>query len=198
MPGKKKMKGSGKNGCNIPPSATAYTGPILPKDMGEANDCYVIALRLCNTVASNASGLITTVFDWSAQAQAAQNWTNLAAVFAEYRILGMQVTLFPVNPLNVAATQFPIFTVIDRDTASPLTSLQDAASRPSCNEHTLMSTIKREVKMNSVEEAQWCDVSTTLGNAQKAYIKLYGSGLANSTTYYQYLNTVLVQFRGLK
>ncbi len=189
---------SGNDYRELSPNATRYTGPIETPSMREQLDCHTFPLRLTNTIASSAGGIINTVFDSASQATSSNAWTELAALFEEYRVLAFRVHLMPINKYSTAATNFPIFSVIDRKSTTPIASLNEAASSASSREHVINANITREARMDDVNEAGWTLTSTTPSASNVMYVKLYGSGLAASTNYYQYLNTIVVQFRGLR
>lgn len=189
---------SGGNYRELAPNATRYVGPIDTPSMKEQLDCHTFALRLTNTIASSAGGVINTVFNPGSQATSSNPWTELSALFEEWRILAYRVHLLPINKYLVAATNFPVLSVIDREDATTIASLNEAASYASSKEHIIGSTITREVRMCDIGEATWTLTSSTPTASSLGYVKLYGSGLAASTNYYQYLNTVVVQFRGFR
>ncbi len=200
--GKKKNKSkasmSGQDYVELPASAASYDGPIDTPSMREQLDLHTFPLRICNVIASSAGGVLATVFDAAAQAGTANAWAELSAIFEEYRILAFRVHLLPINKYATGTTNFPMLSVIDRRNSTALSSLGEAASYASAKEHIIGNTITRVARMEGFDESSWTLTTTTVPAAANMYVKLYGSGLAASTNYYQYLNTVVVQFRGLR
>lgn len=199
MPKKKSAKKSKVRENSIsrqgpPVNALAYNGPVSNQQIKEATDTHCFVIGLTNSIASSGGGVINTVFDSYSQLAASTNWATVQALFSEYRILAFEITLAPVNPFQTGTTYFPIISVTSHDNGDTLTSLNVAASYSSSKQHKPGTMIKRAIRMSDTHEAEWTPVST--GTSGRTYIKLYGSGLAASTTYYQYLNYVLIQCRG--
>ncbi len=178
--------------------SSVYTGPIDTIAFKTACDTHTFVLKLTGTLASSAGGVLNTVFDAYSQVSTTSGWTSLTSLFTEFRILAMKVHALPVNKYQTAATQFPIITTVDRINSTPLSSLTDAASYSSAMEHVTGSTINRVVRMDGLDEGAFATTSAGPTSTSRFFVKFYGSGLANSTTYYQYLNTFVVQFRGMQ
>lgn len=181
-----------------PASSTVYRGPTEPAIVRESNDLHTLVLHVTNSVASSGAGVINTVFDSAINMQSSPNWADCATLFDEYRVLAMHIKLIPINKYVTATTQVALMTVVDRSDSTALTSLSDAISHASCQEHYVGDTIVRVVRMDSVEESIFNDVSSTgaIGPVQRMFVKLYSTGLAASTSYFQYFATYVVQFRG--
>ncbi len=178
--------------------ATKYNGPIDSPSFKEQNDCHIFLLRLNGTLTSSAGGVLATVFDAYSQASSVSQWSQLSAIFTEYRILAMKVHALPINKYSVATTNTPIISIVTRDNNTALTSLTDASSYASSKEHVTNSTIDRTVRMDGIDEAQFVSASAAPASGSRLYVKLYATGLAASTNYHQYLNTIVVQFRGFQ
>lgn len=179
-----------------PPNITVYRGPIDSPSLKESTDCHTFLINYTGTLASSAAGVLNAVIIPSNQCSSSANWASLIGLFSEWRILGFKFNAMPINPYAVAATQFPIFTVIDRSSSAALTSLNDAAAYASSQQHVLNRGFKRTAKMSDVGEADWTYINST--PTEEFYLKMYASGLANSTNYFQYLGSYLVQFKGIK
>ncbi len=177
---------------------SCYTGPIDTLAFREQCDTHTYVLRLAGTIASSAGGVINTVFDSFSQVGATSAWTQLSALYNEFRVLAMKVHMLPVNKYQTASTQFPILSVVDRVGTTALSSLTDAAAYASCMEHVTGSTVTRVVRMDGLDEGVFANTASGPSTSARLYVKLYGSGLAASTNYYQYLNTIVVQMRGLQ
>lgn len=179
------------------PSAIVYNGPVVNSSMKEYLDTHCFLANYSNVIASSAAGVVDTVFDAYSALSNSANFTSLQALFSEYRILGFEVHLSPINPFGASVNNFPIFSIVSRDNTSPLASLQAAASYSSAVQHKYGRDIKRSLTMEDAGEAGWVLTSSSPNQGDRLYIKLYGSGFANSTNYYQYLAYVLVQFKGI-
>lgn len=180
------------------PRSTSYTGPIDTPAFRTACDVHTFVLRLSGGVTSTAGGVIATVFDSWSQAGTTSQWASLTAMFSEVRILAFKLHMIPVNKFSTSVNNIPITSVVTRDTATALTSFQDAAGYVSSQEHGTFSTINRVVRMDDLDEASWIQMSSSPASNNRLYVKLYGSGLAASTNYYQFLNSIVVQFRGFQ
>ncbi len=182
------------------PSALAYTGPLRYPRARVENDVYTMQINVANAVASNGAGLIATVFDSDNQLKASTDWSSFAALYNEYRTLSMEVELTPWNKYNLPTTTqaAPMYTVIDRNDNSALSSLSGTVNYDSVEAHQPSSRVLRAVKMDGPDEAEWISTANTPTSTARMYIKLYGAGNTASTTYYDYLNRLMVQFRGRK
>lgn len=160
---------------------------------GARNENYLFTLRLaydqaCNT---DGSGNIATVF--SAAVAGAQNWTNYAAVFDEYRVLAQKVTFEPFWTVNT--TFAPFASVIDRSDATALTSYGLAERYASHKKKMGKSSWRQSVSMSSPEEAGFS--ATTASTTTFWWIKTYSSGNTASQTIGRYNVEFIVQFRGV-
>jgi hypothetical protein len=179
-------------------NALTYSGPINSMSNKEALDVHCFLVNITNVIASSAGGVINTVITPSSQVTSSGNWASLAALFSEYRVLGYKWEAYPINPYQVGATQFPIFSVIDRSSATALGSLSSAADYSSAKQHILNAKWSRTARMSDAGEAGWINIGGTPSSTNEMYLKLYASGLAASTNYFQYIGYYLVQFRGIK
>ncbi len=196
--GKRSAKSKQKTAAAGPSSSvTKYTGPIRSKGMLTQLDTHCFMMVYANAIASDGSGVLAPALDAYSQASSASNWSSATALFREYRILGMETHFLPINRYNTAVTQFPIISITDRGNSTALTSLADASQFGSSQEHCISDKIVRVIKMDGPDEGQFILTSTFPASSNRLFIKLYGSGLANSTNYFQYISYVLVQFRGI-
>ncbi len=181
-------------------SAISYAGPSrLPKGVaGKVLD--TVQLGLYGSVASSAGGVINTVFNAGSQATSSNDWTSYQNLYQEYRILSMSVQLEPWNKYNQPTTSAlsPVLSITSRDSATALSTLADTATYDTVEIHPPSTQIKRIIQMDGVDEASWTLTSTTPAAAATMYVKLYSSGNVASTTLYDYLTILVVQFRGRK
>ncbi len=193
--GKKKKQ---KNNVNLPPNSVSYNGPTrMPKAMLD-NDVFTEEINNAGTITSAVGGLVNTVFDWYAQASTPSAWTNLAALYSEFRILSMELELVPWNTYNTstATVLTPLYTIVDRTGNSAVGSTIAAVSDTSCQIHLPSKRVRRIIKMNSIGEAQFTATSSPPATADRGYIKLYATGGTASINLYDFVTRIMVQFRG--
>lgn len=187
-----------KKDVNISPTALIYRGPTQMPKAKQEDDTWVTQINIINAVASTAGGVINTVFTPASQIQSSSDWASLAALWNEFRILSVRVQLIPWNKYNLPSTTIaaPVYSVIDRSTTTALASLSSVANYNSAEQHEPSTKIVRVAKMEDVEEAIWTSTSTAPANDTQFHVKLYSAGNSNSTIYYDYFNSYMVQFRG--
>lgn len=192
-------KRSQKGTRETPISSVVYRGPISTPGMKSACDLHTFILVNNGQLISTGGGVIATVFDNNAQAAASPDWTGLIGLFKEWRILATEIRFNPWNQYSKASTvtTAPIYAVIDRTTATPLTSVLDALASTTCRQKSLENPWTITTRMNSVEEAVWTPSGSSLAANAKQYIKLYVSGLTPTTTYGDFITHSVVQFRSL-
>jgi hypothetical protein len=124
-----------------------------------------------------------------------QDWSSMAAIYDEYRTLGMRIEFSPKDQYSKTTTVCrPVYTVVDRDSGGPLSSLNQAVQFESCQLKSLEHSWVREVRMQGdPTEARFL---TTASPAPTYWFKFAGTGLSLTTTYGTVLVTILVQFRG--
>lgn len=198
----KKARRKKTNSSSVKPSDTAlrYNGPTRLPQSVQQNDTVTTQINVAATISSSGSGVIDTVFDSVSQVTSSSDWASWAALYIEFRVLSMDLELYPTNKYNLPTTTgaAALFSVVDRNAAAALASLTSAVNYDSVEGHEPSTKVRRVVKMNSPEEADWIDTGSTPGAASRMYIKLWSSGNSNSTSFYTYLNRILVQFRGRK
>jgi hypothetical protein len=183
----------------VPSSKTVeYLGPLaLPKGMG-SNDNMVTQLNYIGTASASGAGLLNFVLDSYAQASSAADWANLSSQFQEYRILSMKTQCEPWNKYNVPTTTTlaPVYTTTSRQVSTALTSLADVSSNASAQIHSPSARITRSIRMVDVDEGSYTAVSASPANADRMFIKFYSAGNSNSIVMYDYLTTIMIEFRG--
>lgn len=190
--GKKKGKGELPN-----PSANAqtYHGPIVTKAMHNAEDTYPVPLVFTGVVTSTVGGVVDAYYSSDPNSYALSEWTNLVALYGEYRLLGLQVKFYPRDRYSKSATVcMPLVVLVDRDApTSALGSYQTAASHASARIASLEDPWTEVAKMQNAEESQFLAT-----NATQAFfsVKFYADGLSVSTTYGRCFVYLLLQFRG--
>jgi len=198
----KKSKKNGKKGKhweNIPnpsPLANIYNGPIVSKASKEEADLVTTTLNFTGGIASTAGGQIDSFYSSDPSSYALADWTNLVALYHEYRTLGMRVEFFPNNRYSKAATTCtPAIAVVDRGTSGTLGSYQNAMSHASAKKVSWEDPWMMEARMENVEESQFLPTS---GPTALFWIKFYSDGLSVTTTYGRFFVYLLLQMRGRK
>jgi hypothetical protein len=177
-----------------------YRGPSDFKAARGAMETEVAALKFIGTLTATAGGVLATVFDSVSSLSSSPDWASYQNLWQEYRILSYKVEMKPWNKYNQPSTSTltPVSTVEARDSNTALASVSDAAGYDSVELHAPSTDITRVIKMADTGEAQFIIVVNSPAATDRLYIKLYSSGNTASINLYDYLATVLVQFRGRK
>jgi hypothetical protein len=170
---------------------TRFTGPIrLPLTSGQAaispiNTSYFTAINanVSGTFDfSFASGLVTSLPDWS----------NFAATYHEYRVLGFEVIYQPI--VSYTSSYPPWIWASDRATGATLGSYAIGASHESAIIRSPRYACTHSIKLNGVEEAVWTPTSTTFS---WGWIKIFGTGYTSNQNIGLAIVKFLIQFRGV-
>ncbi len=177
---------------NIDPSVTRYLGPSrLPQDAVQ-NRTDVILLRSLLVVSSSAGGVIDQVVDNNPSGY--QDWTSVAALWDDYRVLSLLIEYFPYNRYSKTTTNCkPWYSVFDRDSTGALSSLNAAVQYESCKQVSVEDPWSREIKMSDVTDAGFI---TTASPSATFCMKGYQNGYSASTSYGEFFVSMLVQVRG--
>lgn len=200
---KKQVKGNPVNKANkvnISPTALVYRGPLQMPKAKQEDDTWTTQVNIINTIVSSAGGVIATVFSPASQVQSSSDWVSLAALWNEWRVLSARVELIPWNKYNTPTTTVaaPLYSVIDRQSTTAIGSLATVANYNSAEAHEPSTKVIRVAKMEDLGEAEWQDVGSAAATSSQFNIKLFSSGNTATTTYYDYFNSYMVQFRGRK
>lgn len=197
MPNPQKRKPSKKQkgpGINPPESTVVYNGPLkLP--MGESQRALITSILHFgpSVLTSSGAGAISNVS--SDNPSGCVDWGSFASLWDEYRVLGLTLFFEPYNKYNQPTTTIvgPIFTIIDRDDATALTTEAQMLEFESLKVFNLANRFKRSVRMASIEDASFI---TTMTPVARNWIKIVSTGLTASTNYGKFWADVLIQFRG--
>lgn len=178
------------------PSADAqsYHGPIILKSMKDETELYTVPLKFTGVVSSTAGGVIDSYYSNDPSSFALAEWTSMASLYGEYRVLGMEVRFAPYNRYSkTTVVCTPLLVLIDRElpTAS-LGSYQTAMSHDSCVIRTLEDPWVETARMENAEESQF---RSTASATALFSIKFYSDGLSVSTAYGRSFVVLLIQFR---
>jgi hypothetical protein len=143
-------------------------------------------------------------------ANSVSDYANYAAVFDQYRIVAAEVTLTPRITMANQVSPYPagyMYTVLDYDDATALTSTQAAQNYSSCIVTPVTEAVRRCVKPRIAMAAysgaftsfanvadQWIDAAST-GVIHYGIKCIMDVGTASALTTYDLEQTVVVQFR---
>ncbi len=193
----KKGKHPKKNNHHVAELAATsqvYKGPVILKPMKEEQELYTVPLVFTGLITSTAGGIIDAYYSSDPNSYALTEWTNLIALYGEYRVLGLEVRFYPFNRYSKSTTVCtPLAVLIDREApTSTLGSYQTAASHESSRILSLEDPWKESAKMQNTDESTFLSTSSTV---PKYSIKFYADGLSVSTTYGRVFVNLLIQFR---
>lgn len=180
------------NPFQVNPNVIAYNGPVITKKDKEQIDTYVVVLKLVGNLSSTAGGGIAQTF--SSNPSGAGDWSSLAAVWEEYRVLAMRLRFRPDNRYSKTTTICrPGYVVVDRGTSAALASIQAAANHESAKEVDLEDPWSIEAHMSNSNESSFIAVASPIA---LIWFKLWFDSLTASTEYGIYELSWRVQFRG--
>lgn len=193
--GKKK-----KGGKELPPTALSYSGPTRPLVSSGNLGTDVVTFPIINiaTLSSSGTGTLATVFDSQSQMAAGSDWTAYSNLYAEFRLLSMDIEFLPYNYVNTTSgiVRTAVFSVEDRQTATALASDADVTGyATTLTAHTPATHFRKVMRMSGPGEALWVSTGSSPAAADRLYIKLWSSGNTNSLLLYSYVNIMMVQFR---
>jgi hypothetical protein len=132
---------------------------------------------------------------FNATPSGAANWSNFAALWDEYRLLGFEVEFVPINQYQTTSASYPSgLVVVDHTDTTVLADATAACKYESVKLVSFRHRWKESWKMNGIEESVWVDTSSpaTFGS-----IKIVStSTFTSSNLVGSYLHTFRVQFRG--
>jgi hypothetical protein len=171
-------------------NATLYRGPIQAPTNNV--NTRVAVLNLVTDVATGAmSTTISQVF--SSYPGGSPDWSALATVFLEYRVLGLEVLWCPVDQYQ-NPTLNPIVVVGDHVSSAVLSSYNALAGYEGVRLEKMTKKWSFITRMSEVGEANFVSTATT---TPKFWIKIYSQNLTGSQIYGTVLQSWRVQFRGI-
>jgi len=176
-------------------SASLYRGPIVTGREKLNQSTHTVVMSLTGLLQSDSGGVVTPLAV-SSDPTGAVNWSNFAACFDEYRVLGMQFEYYPNDRYDPGLTQHqrPLAVVVDNNGNAALGSYAAAANYESLQMKSTSDPFKRVCNMSSLGEAQF--FNTGISPLDQFYIKFYAQGLAVSSEYGRWILHWRVQFRG--
>jgi len=147
-----------------------------------------------SAVASSAAGTIAINYD--DYPTVSPDWASAIAVYAEYRILAMEVKFIPnVAGGNVSTlTYAPLYMVWNPNQATGvLTSYAAASQLAAFKSGALNQPLAMSHKMSSIEEGTFV---STLATTVDYSFQIFSTGLTASQPYGRVIVRWLTQFRG--
>jgi hypothetical protein len=184
--------GGKQKSTDLPTYATHYNGPAkLPQGFQE-NRTELLELKSLLPVTSSIAGVISTSVDNNPSGYL--DWSSIAALWDDYRAVSLMVEFFPYDRYSkVTVSSKPIYVVFDRDSTGALGSVNACIQYESCKQESLEDPWTRVVKMTDPGDSAFI---TTASPAATFTLKTYQSGLTASTTYGEFMITLIVQVRG--
>jgi len=155
-------------------------------------EMYTVELFIEANVTTNGSGVASPVIS-----TALSQWDETSSfqnIYDEWRLLAATAQYVPYTtvPTTALTAGGLICLVPDRDTATNLTGLAQALAQGGKAHSPFVKGPKVVYRIESSEESAF----TGSNSAVPMWFKLYGSGLANTSTYGQIIVQGLWQFRG--
>ncbi len=173
-------------------SVVTYRGPILAPRDREETDLHTVVLGYTATLASDATGTIASFFVNNIGSSV--DWSSFAAIYDEYRVLGIRLEYFPNNRYTkVTTTCVPALCAVDRDDIGTPASYNELMGYASSKVCSLEDPWSMEAHMSGIEDSGFVTTATT---TPLYGIKMFATGLTVSTTYGRYFFYWRVQFRG--
>ncbi len=159
------------------------------------NHHYTIRLVVTGALAADGSGAIATSLGLNPSTYS--EWTSVAALFDEFRVLSGTFHFTPTNRYNRASTDVvrAIDVSFDNDSTPTLTSYNDAAEYANVEMKALSDPFVYSFRRpNITPSAYWTDVGTPSGSA--GGVILYSNGNTASLAAGIYMQEIFVEFRG--
>jgi len=176
-------------------STIVYSGAITRRTDNRQEDCHTVVMRYLSAPISSsiASGTIATHVG-SSPANCS-GWSNYAALYDEYRTLGVEAEWIPSKLFDPSGTtvQVPLCLVVDNDNSTDLTTYAQAQLYASCKTFMTYSKFKQTARMNEASDSTFHDAQSPTDYFS---IKIFGTGANISTVYGFIAATYRVQFRG--
>jgi len=191
----RKNKKSNRGSINPPENVIIYRGPLkLPQGLQERQKITTVVHLGTTAFTASAGGAVTSVI--TDNPSSAVDWSVLAGAWDEYRVLGFTFHYFPYNRYTRASTDQigPIFTVIDRDDATALTTEAQCLEYESLKTYYLGDPFKREVRsMTSIEDATFITTATPVA---RNWLKMFCTDITPNLGVGKIWVEYLIQFRG--
>jgi len=156
-------------------------------------DLHTMVVSYDASVSTDGSGNWATVFTNNPTGYG--NWTNLAATYDEYRVLGIKVMFEPNRFVGGSSVLVlaPIATVVDYDSTTNLASYVIATEYSSFLEFQGNSRWTRVALMSGIENAGFQNAASPTATFA---VKVFSSGNTASTVLGRVSLRSVIQFRG--
>lgn len=171
---------------------TEYTGPVRNYFTNNEVQSFTSLSLITTSATSSAGGVLNTVF--STNPSSTTQWSNLQAVFDEYRVLALEVEyvpLFSTLPSTLAGGTFIM--VVDHDSAGSITVAGTAMGYESAKYGPIDRRLKHTFRMSGTLESNFINTSSPTGVQS---VKTFATGLTASTKYGDFYARFLIQWRG--
>jgi len=172
----------------------SYNGPI---EQPQAQQQPIVRLlSFAGAVASDATGAIKFVL--GPGPVTSPDWSALAGLYAEYRVLGATFRWVPYftgysTSSTPLASSFVVLGLVRASSAAAFGSVALALSCIPRKVGPMGRAMRLDYKMNGAIEAGW--INTASGGGNPCVFTLNSNGLTASSTYGNYVVETLVQFR---
>ncbi len=195
-PRKRTRRAQFRQAPRVNPNSLVYTGPIISAADRQEADTDETMLMFTGDISSSAGGTIDSNYSNDPNSYSLNDWTNLIALWHEYRVLGFTVKFFPNNRYSKTTTvTAPLIVCVDRQTSGTLSTYQGAMNHSSAMVKSIEDPWTMTAKMQNAEEAQFKSTASTSANT---WIKFFATGLSVSTSYGRSFVYLRIQFRGRK
>lgn len=151
------------------------------------------------TISSSAGGTISSVLNMNPSGYT--NWASFAALYDEFRIVGLKLTLISKQAFSVTAANGMGVIVFDNDDTTALTTINDGLEYDTrmiipavwANDRVFVKTFVRPNSGLSTN-VPWIDVGTPASSLGS--LKFLFTALSASTSYLDYSIELAIEFRG--
>ncbi len=156
---------------------------------------YTIRLVVTGALAADGSGTVATTLGLNPSTYS--EWSSVAALFDEFRVITGKFHFTPTNRYNRASTDVvrAVDVVFDNDSAPTLASYNDAAEYANVKQEGQSDPYVYAFRRpNITPSAYWTDVSSPANSLGS--VALYSAGNTNSIALGIYMMEIFVEFRG--
>lgn len=174
---------------------------LQPHNGSDATTTINRRLNYAGTVSSQGGGIINAIIGLAPNNFT--NWTALAALYDEFRVVGAEIRISPVTNLNsTSANAMCVLAYDNDDSSNNIPSLVAGLDYTNKTLFNAVWTTQDVIKFSAVcyslgdksTGTEWF-TSATPGSIVKSF-KFYGTGLTASTSYFTVACSLAVQFRG--
>jgi len=152
------------------------------------------------TFTSNGSGVLAAIVDINPNSGSFGDWSGLAGLYDEYRVLGAELTLMCVvtNSVNMSLA------CVAYDNDDRVTGLSSFENGLDYSKNLVFPSTWPNDRLYKLKATCYSAgdptigrlFQTTAGSNYPASFKMYAGGLTNNTGYWEWTVSVVVEFRG--